>query len=292
MKKLLAILLTVCFMLGVFAACTNDNTPANTNGPEGNNNENPGQTQTQTQTQAPMSSGLDLSVSKEPKKDWVTYLTLANEMETFNILYSQNNKELRVLTSCIDGLLSNDNRGNLVPAIAETWGTEDGGKTWTFNLRKGVQWVNMNGEPMQEVKAEDWLVGLEWVLNFYKNEAANTSMPTEMIEGAADYYAYVAGYQDLEIPADADAATKEKLTKNYEDAKAKFEAICEKYGLEPVRLTADEAKSMDLTVFKQMVGIEAPDDYTLVYHCVAELPYFATVATYNCLYPAPQAPRP
>ena len=48
MKKLLAILLTVCFMLGVFAACTNDNTPANTNGPEGNNNENPGQTQTQT----------------------------------------------------------------------------------------------------------------------------------------------------------------------------------------------------------------------------------------------------
>lgn len=287
MKKLLAILLTVCFMLGVFAACTNDNTPANTNGPEGNNNENPGQTQTQ--TQAPMSSGLDLSVSKEPKKDWVTYLTLANEMETFNILYSQTNKELRVLTNCIDGLLSNDNHGNLVPAIAETWGTEDGGKTWTFNLRKGVQWVNMNGEPMQEVKAEDWLVGLEWVLNFHKNEAANTSMPTEMIEGAADYYAYVAGYQDLEIPADADAATKEKLTKDYEKAKAKFEAICEKYGLEPVRLTADEAKSMDLTVFKQMVGIEAPDDYTLVYHCVAELPYFATVATYNCLYPAPQA---
>ena len=38
-----------------------------------------------------------------------------------------------------------------------------------------------------------------------------------------------------------------------------------------------------------MVGIEAPDDYTLIYHCVAELPYFATVATYNCLYPAPQA---
>lgn len=225
MKKLLAILLTVCFMLGVFAACTNDNTPANTNEPaSNNNNENPGQTQTNT----PVSEGLDLSVSKEPKKDWVTYLTLANEMETFNILYSQNNKELRVLTSCIDGLLSNDNRGNLVPAIAETWGTEDGGKTWTFNLRKGVQWVNMNGEPMQEVKAEDWLVGLEWVLNFYKNEAANTSMPTEMIEGAADYYAYVAGYQDLEIPADADAATKEKLTKNYEDAKAKFEAICEK----------------------------------------------------------------
>ena len=69
MKKLLAILLTVCFMLGVFAACTNDNTPANTNEPaSNNNNENPGQTQTNT----PVSEGLDLSVSKERKKDWVT----------------------------------------------------------------------------------------------------------------------------------------------------------------------------------------------------------------------------
>ena len=35
-----------------------------------------------------------------------------------------------------------------------------------------------------------------------------------------------------------------------------------------------------------MVGIEAPDDYTLVYHCTSPMAYFPTLATYNCLYPA------
>ena len=34
--------------------------------------------------------------------------------------------------------------------------------------------------------AEDWLYGLEWVLNFAKNDAVNTSMPIEMIQGAKE----------------------------------------------------------------------------------------------------------
>jgi len=38
------------------------------------------------------------------------------------------------------------------------------------------------------VTAQDFLTSLEWVLNFHKNDAANTSMPMEMIAGAEDYY--------------------------------------------------------------------------------------------------------
>lgn len=248
MKKLLAILLAVAMLAGILTACSSDS-----------------------------------ATVKQGVKNWVTYLTLANEMETFNILYSQNNKELQVLTNCFDGLLSQDSRGNLIPACAEEWGTEDGGKTWTFKLRKGIQWVDMNGNAMQEVKAEDWLVGLEWVLNFHKNAATNTSMPIEMIEGAGDYYTYTAGYTPA--AADADDAAKEKAAK----AKEKFEAVCAKYNLDPTPLTEEQGKALGLDLFKTMVGIEAPDDYTIVYHCVAEIPYFATVSTYNCLYPACQA---
>jgi oligopeptide transport system substrate-binding protein len=71
----------------------------------------------------------------------------------------------------------------------------------------------------------------------------------DMIEGAADYYEY----------------TKE--------------------------LDEEEAKALapDNETFLEMVGIETPDDYTVVYTCTAELPYFDTVATYACLYPAPAA---
>ena len=37
------------------------------------------------------------------------------------------------------------------------------------------------------------------------------------------------------------------------------------------------------------VGIDAPDDYTVVYTCINPCPYFDTVASYVCCYPAPPA---
>lgn len=259
-KKLFAVLLTVCLMLGMFSACSNGkdtvDDPANTGAENG------------------------LSVSKEPIKDLVTYVVASQEMSTFNILYSQSTNETQVLTNCIDGLLSHDNYGNLVPALAESWESDDGGLTWTFHLRKGVQWVDYQAQPQTDVVADDWLWGLEWVLNFYKNGTYNTSMPKKMIAGAEDYYNYTAGYEDLAADADDDAK------KAYEEDKAAFEALCAKYDLPTTRLTEEEGKNLDLTIFKKMVGIEAPDDYTLVYHCTSPMAYFPTLATYNCLYPA------
>ena len=93
-----------------------------------------------------------------------------------------------VLTNLYDGLLESDEYGKLVPAVAESWETEDNGITWTFHLRQGVKWVDQNGNEKGEVTAQDFLTGLEWVLNFHKNDATNTAMPMEMIEGAEDYY--------------------------------------------------------------------------------------------------------
>ena len=116
-----------------------------------------------------------------------------------------------------------------------------------FHLKEGITWVDYKGEYMADCTSEDWLTGLEWVLNYAKNKSANTSMPIEMITGAADYYNY----------------TKELTETEGEDA----------------------AKALGLDKFLEMVGIEAPDDYTLIYHCVDKLAYFPSVATYNCLAP-------
>ena len=188
--------------------------------------------------------GLTGSVlAAEPITDFVTFQTTANEMETFNILYSQYAKELDVLTNCIDGLLTNDNYGKLLPGLAETWGTQDGGKTWTFNLRKGVKWVDYKGAEKADVVAEDFLWGLEWVLNEKKNLAANMSMPSEMLVGAQEYFDYTKG------------------------------------------LAEEEANALGLEKFLEMVGIKAVDEYTLHFTCLAPLPYFDTLASYNCLYP-------
>ena len=179
--------------------------------------------------------------------DYRTYQTAANEMETFNIHYSQGAVDLNVLTNCIDGLLTNDNKGSLIANAAKEWTSPDGGLTWIFTLNEGMMWVDYQGNVKAEVVAEDWLWGLEWVLNFAKNGARNITMPGEMIVGANDYYEY----------------TKQVAEEQGEEA----------------------AKALGLEKFMEMVGISCPDKYTIVYNCTSPLSYFPTVATYNCLYP-------
>lgn len=76
----------------------------------------------------------------------------------------------------------------MIPCIAKEWGSNDGGVTWTFQLRDDVKWVDVNGNVMADCTAADFITGLEFVLNFYKNDSANTSMPKEMIQGATEYY--------------------------------------------------------------------------------------------------------
>ena len=185
--------------------------------------------------------------SAEEIKNFRNYETQAREMETFCYHYSQAAVDLNVLSNCYEHLLTNDSKGQLIPAAAKDFSSPDGGQTWVFHLKEGITWVDYKGEYMADCTSEDWLTGLEWVLNYTKNKSANTSMPIEMITGAADYYNY----------------TKELTETEGEDA----------------------AKALGLDKFLEMVGIEAPDDYTLIYHCVDKLAYFPSVATYNCLAP-------
>ena len=128
--------------------------------------------------------------SADEKNTLITYEVASNELTTWNIQYSQAAADLNVLVNCIDGLLTNDSHGNLKLNAAKSYETEDGGKTWTFTLQDGMTWVNKDGEVQADVVATDWATGLEWVLNYAKNDSYNVSMPAEMIAGANDYYEY------------------------------------------------------------------------------------------------------
>lgn len=184
----------------------------------------------------------------EPIKELITYeISGSREMTTFFILNTESAEDFNVLCNAYSGLLEVDTKGQLSPAIASEWGTEDNGKTWTFKLREGVKWVDVNGQEKADCNAQDWLTAMEWVLNAKKNNSMNTSMPRALIEGAEEYYNYT---------NELDEATAKALT-------------------------------VDNPEFKK-VGIEAPDDYTLVYTCPAALPYFDTLAVCASLYPISQ----
>ena len=190
------------------------------------------------------------SVSADEIADLRTYETQARELETWNVHYSQAAADLNVLCNLFDGLLTNDNHGALKPNAAKEYFSEDGGKTWTFILNDGMTWVDKDAEYKADVVAQDWVTGLEWVLNFAKNDSYNASMPMEMIEGAEEYYNYTKELTESDGPEAAYA------------------------------LTADEGSK-----FAEMVGIATPDEKTVVYTLIDALPYFPSVATYNCLYP-------
>lgn len=197
---------------------------------------------------------LLLSVSTafaERKTTLVTYETRGRETETWNVHYSQWAASNNVLVNLIDGLMTNDNHGDMQLNAAKSYETTDGGQTWIFTLNEGMTWFNKDGVYQADVLASDWATGLEWVLNYAKNDSYNTSMPNQMIAGAQDYYDY----------------TKELATAEGNEA--------------AWALTAEKG-----SVFDEMVGIECDDEArTITYTLIDKLPYFPSVATYNCLYP-------
>ena len=188
--------------------------------------------------------------SENEIKDLVISQLGVNEMETFNILFANNQKEHDVLCNVWEGLLETDTHGKLAPCIATEWGTEDGGLNWTFHIREGVKWVDVNANEKADVTSYDFATGMEWVLNYYKNDAAHTAQPIELIAGAKEYYEYT-----------------KSLTKE-----------------EAYALDASEGSK-----FQEMVGIKTPDANTIVYTCTGNKPYFDSLATWAGMYPRSQA---
>ena len=190
---------------------------------------------------------ISAASSAEELTDLHVTETQNREVATWNGLYSESGEDAEVLANLFDGFLTNDKYGNLIPCAAKEWSSDDEGKTWKFVLNDGMKWTDSTGAVKADVKAEDWLWGLEWVLNFAKNDSYNTSMPSEMIEGAKEYADY----------------TRELVSMG----------------------KTDEAKALKLDKFLETVKVEAPDDKTVIYHCKTKLPYFPTVATGSCLLP-------
>ena len=109
-----------------------------------------------------------------------------------------------------------------------------------------MTWVDVNGNYKADVVADDWATTLEWILNYHKNDAFNTSMCLPIIEGAQEYYDYTQS------------------------------------------LTEEAALALDKTKFFEMVGIECPDERTIVYHCTGHCTYFDTMCINPILYPTSQ----
>ena len=70
----------------------------------------------------------------------VTYTyVFSSDPATLDYTVSGNSSTKQVTGNVIDGLLENDQYGNLVPSVAEDWSVSKDGLTYTYKIRKGIK---------------------------------------------------------------------------------------------------------------------------------------------------------
>ena len=174
LTKVLAMAMAASMML---SACGNS-APAET----------PSTTPSDSSTPAATTPATPAVDEKDQISDLVLGKLASAELVTFNILYTQSASDFEGLIPVWSSGLATNRVGQLIPELASEWGTEDGGLTWTMKIREGLKWSDVNGEAVADLTAQDWATSLDWVLNHYKNDSNNSSMPSEMIVGAKEDY--------------------------------------------------------------------------------------------------------
>ena len=118
-----------------------------------------------------------------------TFYQTETSNDQFNYLTNQWQQNSDQYCNMVDGLVTNDKYSNIVGALALGYKTEEKGdkEVWTFQLKEGVKWVdNKTGEEKGEVKADDFVAAIEYVLNPI-NSSKTAGIVTGVLDGAEEY---------------------------------------------------------------------------------------------------------
>jgi len=213
MKKIISLLLVLTLIL---TACSSGT--SKTEQPSG--------------TDTPTGDPNAVDITEGGKYDQVQeYKTVySEEVTTMNYLKTATEVDFKVAANAVDTLVEYNEYGIVQPCLAETWKVSDDGLTWTFNLRKGVKWVDFEGNEVAETTANDFVDAAKYLLT-PANESATANLFYGVIKNAEAYF------------------------------------------------------NGEITDFEQ-VGVKAVDDYTLEYTLKEPVPYFESMLTYVCFFPA------
>ncbi|MBP0960953.1 MAG: peptide ABC transporter substrate-binding protein [Oscillospiraceae bacterium] len=177
------------------------------------------------------------------------------EVSTLNYLETDTEVDYALCSNLVDSLVDYDKYGNIVKGLAEDWYSNEEMTEWTFKIRKGVKWVDCEGNEVAEVKADDWVAAAQYVNNAAR-EAGNQYIYDTggVVQNAQNYY----NYTEYMILSDGGKRT---VDENGEK-------------IVPV----SEVKPED-------IGVKAVDDYTLVYTLDQPCSFFLTCLSYSSYMP-------
>lgn len=121
------------------------------------------------------------------QQDYTT--TFQTAPVTIDWLNTSSQSDTEITVNCVDGLVEYDNLGSMQPALAESWESrinDDGTETYTFHIRKGVNWYTSEGTKYAEVTAHDFVAGFHHMLD---TQAGLEWLIDGVVVGGTNYYA-------------------------------------------------------------------------------------------------------
>lgn len=132
-----------------------------------------------------LAAAVLLTACGKSASDVKTYSsTFGADPTTFNYLLDYSGDNTNVITNLVDGLLENDNYGNLIPALAEDWSVSKDGLTYTYKLRQDAKWFTVDGEEYAPIKAQDFVTGIKYAAD---NKSQALDLIQNSIKGLDDY---------------------------------------------------------------------------------------------------------
>ncbi len=120
--------------------------------------------------------------------------------------YVYNNKSSNGDYTCnfIEGLLTQDPHGKLVPGMAKEWSCNEDASVWTFIIRDDAVWSTSEGEVYDNVKAEDFVTGMQHAV---ATQSETLSLVQGLIVGLQDYIDGTGTWDNVGIKADGNTLT-------------------------------------------------------------------------------------
>ena len=98
-----------------------------------------------------INDAYNMAYSSDPN----TWDTLATSMEA----------DTEKIIQTYDGLYEYDIENVQQPALATSYEVSDDGLTYTFHIREGVIWTDSQGRKVADVKADDWVAGMQHMMD-------------------------------------------------------------------------------------------------------------------------------
>ena len=195
MKKFLALLLAVVMVLSLTACGSEAPAPAPTEAPA----EQPAETPAEQPAEEP---------TAEPVEEYTgpdTFSMIANfDITTLDYVYNNKSSNGDYVNNFVEGLLTQDNHGKLVPGMASEWSCNDDASEWTFTIRDDAVWSTSAGEEYDAVTAEDFVTGLKHAAD---SKSETLGLVADLIVGLRKYSEGTGTWEDVGIKADGNQLT-------------------------------------------------------------------------------------